>query len=102
MCLQGDKCHTPFGTFGTFVTFSTEKLLHYTIQVLNKNNEWGDVYDDKHITLATRGFSIPHEVTNLLKMLAVLGLSIERSIACVRECRDATRMVRRQFHLIAQ
>jgi hypothetical protein len=46
-------------------------MLPYTTQVLNKDNERGDVYDDKHKALATRGFTVPPEVTNLMQMLAV-------------------------------
>jgi hypothetical protein len=68
-----------------------KKRLPYTTEVLNKDNEWGDVYDDTHTALGTRGFSIPPEVTNLMQMLAVPGLRIERLVACVRECRDATK-----------
>jgi hypothetical protein len=82
--LPGVICHTPF-------FLGTENRLPYTIQVLNKDNEWDDVYNDKHTTLVTRGFNVPPEVTNLVQMLAVLRLRIELFVACVRECRDATK-----------
>ena len=59
--------------------------------MVNKDNEWGDVYEDKYTALGTGGFSIPNEVTNLMQMLVVPGLRIERLVACVRECRDATK-----------
>ena len=59
----------------------------FSLQVLNKDNEFDSIYDDKHSAISTNGFTTPPQFTNLMNILSTPFVSMDRLVACMNECR---------------
>jgi len=56
------------------------------LQVLNKDNEFDAIYDDKHAAISTNGFTTPPRFTNLINIMSSPFVFMDRLVACMNEC----------------